>query len=82
MPFKERLRTLRLKAGLTQMDLATAAGLTLSAITKIEAGEIANPRFNTVKALAKALGCTLDELGKNDDPPPRSRRRGPKRRGA
>jgi DNA-binding XRE family transcriptional regulator len=79
--FKERLGALRLKAGSTQIDLATAAGVTLSAITKMEAGEIAIPRFNTVKALANALGCTLDELGKNDDPPPASRRRRPRRRG-
>ena len=62
MPFKDRLRELRKAAGLTQMDLASAAGVTLSAITQMEAGKIGSPRFDTIKALARALGCTLDDL--------------------
>jgi transcriptional regulator with XRE-family HTH domain len=67
MPFKDRLRALRKEAGLTQMGLATAAGITLSAVTQMEAGKIGNPRLDTLKALARALGCTLDDLGQNDD---------------
>ncbi len=78
MAFKDRLKTLRKAADLTQMQLAAAAGLTLSAVSQMEMGLIANPRLDTLKALAKALGCTLDELGQNDDEPPRPRGRRPK----
>jgi transcriptional regulator with XRE-family HTH domain len=76
MAFKERLKALRTAAGLTQMQLATAAGLTLSSVTQMEAGKVANPRLDTLQALAKALGCSLDDLGRNDDPPPAWKRGG------
>jgi transcriptional regulator with XRE-family HTH domain len=79
MPLKERLRELRQAAGLTQMELAAAAGLTLSGVTQIEAGKIKNPRLDTLQALAKVLGCTLDDLGQADPPadaPPARRQRG------
>jgi transcriptional regulator with XRE-family HTH domain len=70
MAFKHRLKALRKEAGLTQMQLASAAGVTLSAVSQMEMGLIANPRLDTFKALAKALGCTLDVLGQDDDEPP------------
>jgi transcriptional regulator with XRE-family HTH domain len=70
MPFKDRLRELRTRAGMTQQELATAVGLAVSAITKMEAGKIANPRLDTLKALARVLECDLNDLGKNDDAPP------------
>jgi transcriptional regulator with XRE-family HTH domain len=52
---------------MTQLGLARATGLSLSIIAQLEQGETANPRLNTVKALAKALGCTLDELASEDN---------------
>jgi DNA-binding XRE family transcriptional regulator len=67
MAFKDRLRALRKAAGVTQMGLAAAAGLTLSAVTQMEAGKILNPRLDTLRALARVLGCTLDDLGQNGD---------------
>ncbi len=36
MAFKDRLKTLRKAADLTQMQLAAAAGLTLSAVSQME----------------------------------------------
>jgi transcriptional regulator with XRE-family HTH domain len=70
MPIGERVKELRSAAGLSQMDLARASGLSLSIITQLEQGVTADPRLSTLKALAAALGCDLNELGKNDDPPP------------
>jgi transcriptional regulator with XRE-family HTH domain len=81
MPLKERLRELRAAKGLTQMELAAAAGLTLSGVTQMEAGKIKNPRLDTLQALARVLGCTLDDLARGDDAPPAApppRRKGKK----
>jgi transcriptional regulator with XRE-family HTH domain len=89
MPLKDRLKELRKAAGLTQQALAEKARLSISAVVHIEKGRIPDPRASTVKALAGALGVTIDELLANDDqgeppaeaPPPESpapKRRKPK----
>jgi transcriptional regulator with XRE-family HTH domain len=70
MPFKDRLKRLRAAAGLTQQELATKAGIAMSSLAQMEAGTIANPRLNTLKALAAALGCGLLDLAESDDEPP------------
>jgi transcriptional regulator with XRE-family HTH domain len=70
MPIGDRLKKLRMAKGMTQLDLSKATGLSLSIIAQLEQGETANPRLNTVKALAKALGCKIDDLAQNGDDPP------------
>lgn len=76
MPIKDRLKELRAAAGLTQQALAVKAGLSISAVIHIEAGRIPDPRVSTLKALAKALGCRMDDLAANGgtepepEPPP------------
>jgi tetratricopeptide (TPR) repeat protein/transcriptional regulator with XRE-family HTH domain len=50
------LRGLRTEAGLTQEELAEAAGLTSRAISYLERGEVATPHKETVRLLADALG--------------------------
>jgi transcriptional regulator with XRE-family HTH domain len=57
-----RLKALRSRAGLTQQALATEAGLSISLITALEYGIRDDPKLSTLLALAKALGCTMDEL--------------------
>jgi transcriptional regulator with XRE-family HTH domain len=57
-----RLRQLREARKLTQQALATAAGLSVSQITHIEQGRTTDPRMSTLRALAKALVVSLDEL--------------------
>jgi transcriptional regulator with XRE-family HTH domain len=52
MTFKE----LRLRAGLSQRQLAEPAGLDHKTVHWIEVGKSRNPRYGTVKALAKVLG--------------------------
>jgi transcriptional regulator with XRE-family HTH domain len=64
MPFKERLKAQREKAGLTQQALAMRAGIAMSAVAQMESGTIKNPRHDPLKALAKALGRPLDERDK------------------
>jgi tetratricopeptide (TPR) repeat protein/transcriptional regulator with XRE-family HTH domain len=53
--FAGMLRGLRTEAGLTQEELAQAAGLTSRAISYLERGEVATPRRETVRLLADAL---------------------------
>lgn len=61
-PLAERLRSLRVLRKLTQPELAARAGISLSLLAKLEQGQTNNPRLDTLRALAKALGVTLDEL--------------------
>ena len=53
--FPGLLRRLRVEAGLTQEELAEAAGLSQRAIGDLERGVVASPRRETVRLLAEAL---------------------------
>jgi transcriptional regulator with XRE-family HTH domain len=57
----ERLRTLRLDAGLTGEQLAVAAGLCARTIYAVEAGQV-TPQRATLRVLAEALGCRPGDL--------------------
>jgi transcriptional regulator with XRE-family HTH domain len=57
-----RIRRLREAAGMTQQALAVAAGLSISAVTKLEQGQNEDPRVSTLLALAQALGVRVDDL--------------------
>lgn len=50
------MRERRLSAGLTQRDLATAAGVSIGALRDIEQGRTWCPRWGSVAAIAAALG--------------------------
>jgi transcriptional regulator with XRE-family HTH domain len=84
MPLKDRLRELRTAAGLTQQTLAVKAGLSVSVVAHIESGRIPDPRLSTLRALAKALGASLDELAGEDEgaaPPAQSEEPPPPEKG-
>jgi ribosome-binding protein aMBF1 (putative translation factor) len=49
----------RLSVGLTQQQLAAASGIAQADISRIEHGQ-ANPTTETLEALARPLGVTLD----------------------
>ena len=52
----QRLEATRRRNVLTQAELATAAGVSLITVTRLEnGGEAVNPRATTVRRLAKAL---------------------------
>jgi transcriptional regulator with XRE-family HTH domain len=61
MGFKENLRTLRDRTGLSQTDLAKKAGVSLRSYQNWEVGN-REPRIQVLPALAHALGVTVDEL--------------------
>ena len=57
----ERVRRYRESAGLTQMALARAADIGRVTLVRLENGE-QSPRFNTLKAVADALGVQTPDL--------------------
>lgn len=55
----ERIRQLRAERGMSQMELAERTGLVQCHIVRIEQGRY-SVGFDTLQAIAKALGCTVD----------------------
>jgi transcriptional regulator with XRE-family HTH domain len=68
IPIRENVKRLRAAAGLTQQQLATAAGLSVSVVSQIEQGTNEDPRLSTLAALARALGASLDALAVSTEP--------------
>ena len=59
------IKTARTKAGKTQSDIAQAVGVTVAAVSLWENGATM-PRAGTLNKLAIYLGCTVDDLLKED----------------
>lgn len=59
--FKNRIRELRIEAGLTQQQLADKVGVTRNSISEFELQHM-QPRLMTAYLLAWALGVSLLEL--------------------
>ncbi|MGA5703126.1 DUF488 family protein [Peterkaempfera bronchialis] len=57
-----RLRALREARGLTRPELASAAGVPLRTLSRLETEGVAQPGLFTIAALARALEVTVDEL--------------------
>jgi transcriptional regulator with XRE-family HTH domain len=55
------LRSLREQRGITQEDLAHAADVTTTALSRIEGGK-ANPTWTTLTRILGALGVSLADL--------------------
>jgi len=58
--FSAALRQLRMRAGLTQEQLAERAGISTNAISALERGERRHPYPHTVRVLASALGLDAE----------------------
>lgn len=58
----DRLRDRRLRADLTQEQLAMRAGVALSTLRKIETGLVVEPGYFTVLAILGALGISPADL--------------------
>lgn len=59
--FSERLKELRLKSGMTQLELAMRIGVSKSSINMYERGE-REPGLETVERIADCFGVNLDYL--------------------
>jgi transcriptional regulator with XRE-family HTH domain len=58
----ENIKKYRNKLGLTQEALARKADISYNTIIKLESRGITDPRMETLKKVAGALGISLDEL--------------------
>jgi transcriptional regulator with XRE-family HTH domain len=77
MAFPSKLRELREAAGLTQSELAQRAGLSKAGVTQLEQGR-RKPAWETVLALAAALGVSCEafnEPAESDEKKSRGRPR-------
>jgi len=61
----KNIKKYREKLGISQDKLSKLAGITLHTITKIECGATPDPRIETVKKIADALGVRVDDLLKS-----------------
>lgn len=60
--FGENVRKIRLQKGLTQNDVARLSGKSANYICRVERGEFANPTFETVEMIARALEVSTSDL--------------------
>ncbi len=58
----EKLRDARMKAGLTQSQLASFLGMTSTYVYMIESGRRRNPSLDVLRKWAKACGVTLSVM--------------------
>jgi transcriptional regulator with XRE-family HTH domain len=65
------IRERRAALGISQEQLAREAGLTWSAVQRLEAGKTTDPHYSTLESIARVLGMTVEELvlGKASTPP-------------
>ena len=63
----ERLKDARRAAMLTQEELAQESGVGVATIIRIERGQILEPRFSTLRKLARALDVEPLELHPDAD---------------
>ena len=62
MALGRKLKRLRERRGLAQRTLASRAGLPVSYVGRVEAGEITSPTVATRRKLAEALGVPITAL--------------------
>ena len=58
----ENIKKLRAKKGWSQQTLATKAGLSFNAITKIEQKAALHPQIKTIEKIADAFEVSIDEV--------------------
>lgn len=58
----EIINKLRKEKGLTLKQLSDVSGVPLGTLNKIVNGITKDPKLDTLKAISKVLGCTLDDF--------------------
>ena len=58
----KKIKSLRLKKGLTQDQFARKANIPYTTLTKIEIGVIKKPSVYVMAKIAKALGTSIEDL--------------------
>lgn len=65
----EKIEEYKRRLGMTTAELAEKSGVPKGTLDKILSGVTKDPKLETLKAIARVLGCTLDDF----DDEPRSR---------
>ena len=79
MDFGTKLKALRQAKEMSQEALARAAGISTSAVTKIEQNRV-DPGWQTVLALADALGVSTEAFREQAAPPTEPAKKGKARK--
>ena len=69
-PDRLLIKALRTHFQMTQVDLASMSGVSLATISKLESGELENPRLDTLNAIAKAFNINTAQLLFTETPEP------------
>ena len=69
-PDRMLIKKLRAHFKMSQVDLASLSGVSLATISKIETGELENPRLNTLNAIAKVFNINTAQLLFTETPKP------------
>lgn len=67
----EIINSIKKEKGLTNAQIAKMSGVTLSTLDKITSGVNTNPKLDTLQAICRVLGCTLNDFM---DAPAKSRK--------
>lgn len=63
----DKIKALRMQKGISQDRLSKLADLSLNTLTKIETHKQNNPRLETLRKIAHALGLSLSDLLQGGD---------------
>ncbi len=69
-PAQFRVQELAQSQGLSFEDLSRKSGVQMSTLARIWRGYPVDPRYSTLRALALALGVTVDGLEVKEEPKP------------
>lgn len=64
----EVIQELKKKKGLTIEELSALSGVPIGTLNKILSGQTKDPKLETLKAISRVLGCTLDDFDDPKDP--------------
>lgn len=69
MTLGDKINEIRKSKGISIDELSVRSGIPKGTLSKITAGITANPTLENVKAIARALECTLDVFDDNPAKP-------------
>lgn len=64
----DKIKEYQSRMGLTTKQLAELSGVPKGTLDKILSGVTKDPKLDTLKAVARVLGCTLDDFDDDDAP--------------
>lgn len=63
----EIINTIKKERGLTNAQISALSGVTLSTLDKITSGANTNPKLDTLQAICRVLGCSLNDFADDSE---------------